>query len=643
MTHPTHLLRFIRSAALIAVLTGASQSAFAADIGKVMLAAGDTVAIRDGQTVKLAHGSAIADRDVLRTGQSSNLQIRFIDESIISMKESSELRINDFKYAGKADGTERAFYTLVKGGLRAVTGAIGHTNRKNYSMSTAVATLGVRGTDYSITLCQRDCRNADGSLAKDGFYGRVLGQSHGSNRVDVTNGRNSKVFGISENFYVADTMSTVQRLLTPPEFVSNRLEGRKQGGNQKAPGGSGVERAATGGGVESDSRTNAKPEAVPVIQYVATQELGAQGKPVVVLPAVNGWLVVYPQSAAIEQAIFDNGDSAIFSNSNQLTSFGSGKFPSGSIKGGTIVDAGSLTLSNGQLITWGRWTGSTAVVTSNGATLTGVPVLFGTVSAARDLPTSPQFDGVATYRYTGGPKPVDFGGNTGNVSSTALTINFTTRTAEFAMVADFANVGTSGSAQFIVNGKGGLQSAAHSGDIGGKLTGTCTGGGCANAAVSGEFGLGTTGSKNYEIAVVGGSIAGTKAGGVAFLNLYQVTNVITVKSLLNGQVTWADPTIAPANTITLQSTTGTFDVANDLTAFSSATLCTTTSCTLSGTVGTGTLVDTGSTTLLDGSTVSWGRWSGGQITDQKSGTLTTYTPPTGVAFVFGSDSTTLPT
>src|SRR3989344_1305375 len=260
-----HMPRLILVAALC--LAGAAH---AADVGRVLLAAGNAVAIRGNQTVKLAFGTAIEDRDVLRTGPASNLQVRFTDESIVSMKENSELRIDEYRFAGKADGSESGFFSLLKGGFRTVTGLIGRTNHSRYRLSTTTATIGIRGTDYAATLGQGDCRNNDGSPARDGLYGRVLGLSHGTNRIDVANERDQKPFGINENFYVADAKSIVEPLLVAPDFVSNKLEGRKQGGTKGESGGSGSEQATTGGAA-AESRPSTTPEPLPQLQFVATQ------------------------------------------------------------------------------------------------------------------------------------------------------------------------------------------------------------------------------------------------------------------------------------------------------------------------------------------------------------------------------------
>ncbi|HEY6508074.1 MAG TPA: FecR family protein [Vicinamibacterales bacterium] len=521
----TRLLRFA------IVVLGFSGSAHAADVGRVLLAAGDTVAVRGNQTIKLTFGTAIQDKDVLRTGAASNLQVRFTDESIVSMRESSELRIDDFQFSGKEDGNERAFFRLLKGGLRTVTGLIGRANHKNYQMGTTTATIGIRGTDYAATLCQGDCRNNDGSLAKDGLYGRTHGQSHGTNAIDVSNAVDSKRFGINENFYVADAKSLVEPLLVAPDFVSNRLESRKQGGSKGDTGGSGTEQATTGGAA-AESRPSTTPEPLPQLQFVATQDLGPQGVPTVVLPPANGFVVVYPRDplSPFGDLIFDDSVlTGTYNGQNHLVSYGTpGSFPSGSLNGGTITDTGSLVLSNGQVITWGRWTGDTLITPFDGIPLSGAPVLFGTATGVGNDSALGSLGGVATYTYAGGPRPVDAGGNVGSISSTSATINFTTQTALIQLAMNFPTVLVSGAntgpASFNLSGSAlGNTSPLGTnflGDFFGPISGSCTGSGCYSSSSFGFFSAGTAGEVGYEFAVFGGVVFGTKAGDAAFLNAY---------------------------------------------------------------------------------------------------------------------------
>ena len=91
------------SPAVAILLVIAAGPVAAADIGRVLLATGEAVVVRDKQIFKLAYGSAVRDRDVLRTGPASTVQVRFIDESMLAMRENSEVRIDEFRFSGKED------------------------------------------------------------------------------------------------------------------------------------------------------------------------------------------------------------------------------------------------------------------------------------------------------------------------------------------------------------------------------------------------------------------------------------------------------------------------------------------------------------------------------------------------------------
>ena len=59
-------------------------------------------------------------------------------------------RIDDYRYEGKTDGDEKGFFSLLKGSLRTVTGLVGKVNRQNYKITTSVATIGIRGTEFKV-------------------------------------------------------------------------------------------------------------------------------------------------------------------------------------------------------------------------------------------------------------------------------------------------------------------------------------------------------------------------------------------------------------------------------------------------------------------------------------------------------------
>ncbi len=420
--------------AVIAAL-GLTATVHAADVGRVLLAAGDTVAIRGNQTVRLTFGTMIQDKDRLRTGAASNLQVRFIDESIVSMKEASELRIDEFQFSGKEDGKERGFFSLLKGGLRAVTGLVGRSNNANYRLSTVTATIGIRGTDYAATLCQGDCRNNDGSLARDGLYGRTHGMSHGTNRIEVANERDQKTFGVNENFYVADAKSVVQPLLVAPDFVSNKLEGRKQGGTKGESGGSGSgSEQATTGGIAAESRPSSTPDPLPELQFVATQDLGPQGTTALIAPTLGiaGVDIGEPGGAfVLPSQLTLSGTTVIGINASGIDYAGLSFSFVATTTLGAVTDIGS---GAGGAAYWGRWTSGT--INDNGIVRVLGPAPNGHFHYIYGNLTPPDIigakTGTAAFVRVGGTTPTDSVSPVTTASSFTfgnIGIDFTTRAA----------------------------------------------------------------------------------------------------------------------------------------------------------------------------------------------------------------------
>jgi hypothetical protein len=70
------------------------------------------------------------------------------DQGYMAIRPNTKMRIDTFQYKGKADGTEKGVFFLMKGGFRAITGVIGRKNKKNYQIKTPVASIGIRGTDH---------------------------------------------------------------------------------------------------------------------------------------------------------------------------------------------------------------------------------------------------------------------------------------------------------------------------------------------------------------------------------------------------------------------------------------------------------------------------------------------------------------
>jgi len=115
---------------------------FLAAIGEVQVidAAGQ---VRAGE-----RGGPLVPGDRILIGASGLAQLRFSDGGMLSLRANSELRIDGYSYQGDRDASASSVLQLLKGGLRAITGAIARLNRSGYSVVTPTATIGVRGTDF---------------------------------------------------------------------------------------------------------------------------------------------------------------------------------------------------------------------------------------------------------------------------------------------------------------------------------------------------------------------------------------------------------------------------------------------------------------------------------------------------------------
>ena len=69
-------------------------------------------------------GAQLNEGDLVTTNEGRS-QLRFIDGAQMSLPPRTEFRIEEYKFEGKTDGSERAVLNLVRGGMRTVTGSIG--------------------------------------------------------------------------------------------------------------------------------------------------------------------------------------------------------------------------------------------------------------------------------------------------------------------------------------------------------------------------------------------------------------------------------------------------------------------------------------------------------------------------------------
>lgn len=200
-----------------AVLTlGSVANAWAVPAGKVLVVAGNATLERGGQQLPLLAGVQVESGDTLAVGDKSTLQVRFTDESVVALRANSQFKIENYKFDKNAE-SDRSLMGLLKGGMRTITGLIGKANNKNYAVQTATATIGIRGTHFTVVSCNNDCTRPDGTPEANGTFGNVT-----DGRITVSNASGVKEFAQQDSFHVPTANSAPVQLLVPPAILSDK-------------------------------------------------------------------------------------------------------------------------------------------------------------------------------------------------------------------------------------------------------------------------------------------------------------------------------------------------------------------------------------------------------------------------------------
>lgn len=112
----------------------------------------------DGRQSILARGSALGVGDALSTTRNSTVRLRFTDGGETAVRPESRMTVQAYSYNSDTPQSDNLVISLLKGGLRAITGSIGKRgNVDAYKLNINTVTVGIRGTDYTARLCENDC------------------------------------------------------------------------------------------------------------------------------------------------------------------------------------------------------------------------------------------------------------------------------------------------------------------------------------------------------------------------------------------------------------------------------------------------------------------------------------------------------
>lgn len=143
-------IKLFLSVALLACL-GLGNAAFAAQVAAtVTRLSGPLLAKKANGSVKiLSVKSEVEEGDTLVTEKNTYAQIKFIDNSEVTLKPSTTFKVESFAFDDGKPDADSATLNLVKGGLRSVTGLLGKRSKEKFALKTPTATIGIRGTTFT--------------------------------------------------------------------------------------------------------------------------------------------------------------------------------------------------------------------------------------------------------------------------------------------------------------------------------------------------------------------------------------------------------------------------------------------------------------------------------------------------------------
>lgn len=118
--------------------TSLALGAPAADIGSVVALKGKASIERGPQRIEARVKSGLQLADTVRTGAASRIKMLFVDDSVLTLGDSSSMSLKDFVHSKGERG--RSVFNLIDGKMRAVVG------KTRFEVRTPTAVAAARGT-----------------------------------------------------------------------------------------------------------------------------------------------------------------------------------------------------------------------------------------------------------------------------------------------------------------------------------------------------------------------------------------------------------------------------------------------------------------------------------------------------------------
>ena len=123
-----------------------------ASIGSITDFKGGGAIKRAAASKPAAKGAPIEKMDTVSTNSQGKFKITFIDSTTVSITENSKLVIDDFVFDNTAKNKGKLGLKVALGTVRYASGGVAHGNPGGVNIRTPTATIGVRGTDFIMSV-----------------------------------------------------------------------------------------------------------------------------------------------------------------------------------------------------------------------------------------------------------------------------------------------------------------------------------------------------------------------------------------------------------------------------------------------------------------------------------------------------------
>ena len=145
--------------------------------------------------------SEVLEGDVVVTADNSYARVKFTDGGEVVLRPGTQIKIDAYRFDERDPDRDGFVMSLLKGGMRSVTGLMGRRNPGRASYTTPTATIGIRGTHFGALVCNNDCASVPSPTGSPPANGLHVDVADG--RIVVTSAAGSLEFSVGQFGYVA--------------------------------------------------------------------------------------------------------------------------------------------------------------------------------------------------------------------------------------------------------------------------------------------------------------------------------------------------------------------------------------------------------------------------------------------------------